>query len=293
MKKTYAFQKLLMLLSIFLLGGIIANAQGNEPDVKPHSEISFLLAPAGITNTQLPESAPDLLSRGANACGNNLQAANFYTFALDDPTNTTVIGPTDYLAFCGDFKNGVPNEMWIIDYYDDSLKTVDITTGLATFVVDFPCPLPDGLWTSLAIHKTTNDFYAIATDLTKSVLYGFDPLSGTILTQSDLDLLAVISSTFVASGALYVLDIASDSTYFVDVASGVVLPLGGAGFDANYAQGMGYDPDGDKVYLAAYGNLDGAQLRSLNTVTGMTTLLASVSGEIGAFFFALCSLQSL
>ncbi len=293
MKTQNKFQKILILLSLFLLGSIVANAQGDEPGIKPHSDFSLLLAPAGISNPQLPVSAPDLLSRGANAYGNNLQLANFYMFDIDDPLNTTVIGPADYLAYGGDFSSDDPDNMWIIDYLDDSLKTVDITTGLATYVADFPCPLSEsgGIWTSLAIHKITNDFFAMATDGTQSILYGFDPQTGAIKTEFDLGLLAGISSSFDASGALYVLDIASDSIYVVDVGSGGVLPLGGAGFNANYGQGMGYDAAGDEVYLAAYENLVGSQLRSLDRFTGMTTLLASLPGETGAFGFPVTSIS--
>ena len=53
----------MLFLPLFMLGNIVANAQGNNPGVMPQSKNSFLIAPAGLF-TQLPVSAPDLLSRG-------------------------------------------------------------------------------------------------------------------------------------------------------------------------------------------------------------------------------------
>ncbi|OQX78951.1 MAG: hypothetical protein B6D64_05560, partial [Bacteroidetes bacterium 4484_276] len=78
MKKNYTFQKSLMLLPLFLLGSIMANAQGNDPGVMPQSNNSILLAQAGLTNTQLPVPAPDNLTRDVDTYGNNLQFSNFH-----------------------------------------------------------------------------------------------------------------------------------------------------------------------------------------------------------------------
>ncbi len=224
-------------------------------------------------------------TRGSVAYGDNLWSSDFYSFDVDLPTEVTIIGPADYLALCGDFAPGDEENMWIIGYPENSLNRVDINTGEATFVIDFPVPLEDGIWTSLSIHKSTGQFYAIATDETQSILYGFDPATGTVQSELDLGLMAVISSSFDASGTLYIFDIETDFTYTVDVVAGVVTQLGAAGFDGNYAQGMGYDPAGDEVYLAAYEDLAGPQLRKLDRSTGEATYIADLPGETGAFGF--------
>jgi len=63
----------------------------------------------------------------------------------------------------------------------------------------------------------------------------------------------------------------------------IYLPVGAAGFDGNYAQGMGYDAVNDIVYLAAYSSF--AELRVLDVNTGATTALGALPGETGAFGF--------
>ncbi|MCD4664400.1 MAG: hypothetical protein K8R68_03950 [Bacteroidales bacterium] len=90
MKKKYRFQKKLMLLPLFLLGSIVANAQGDEPGIKSHSNISLLPVPAGLTYTQLPVSTPDYIFKGAVAYGNAIYPSVFhYSFDIDDPASWT------------------------------------------------------------------------------------------------------------------------------------------------------------------------------------------------------------
>nr|NQU91315.1 T9SS type A sorting domain-containing protein [Bacteroidota bacterium] len=286
MKNINTILSVTLFISFFLyLSPIFASGSDGEiikqkMTILPHNPGKVQMA-----QKAMPQFDPVTSFRGSSAYGVNLWTYQFFTFDVDFPTEITIIGDVEYIALCGDFAPGDPNNMWIIEYPDNTLKTVDIATGLATFVTDIPCPLPDGLWTSLSIHKSTGQFYAIATDETQSKLYGFDPATGAILSELALGLVAVISSSFDASGTLYIFDIDTDNTYAVDVTAGTVTELGPAGFDGNYAQGMGYDPAGDVVYLAAYEDLVGPQLRQLDRITGQTTLVAGLPGETAAFGF--------
>ena len=62
--------------------------------------------------------------------------------------------------------------------------------------------------------------------------------------------------------------------------------LGSIGFDASYAQGMGWDPASDAIYMAAYNvSTGGGELRLFDKVTGNTAILGSLPGEIDGFAF--------
>jgi len=277
---------ILLVLAVILLPGTVFST-GEEEEKSKKSLSVQPVDPGKAILKQRPVKPyfPNAGSRGSLAYGNDLWATSLFSFDIDVPTDFTTISPANYLALCGDFAPGDTQQMWIIDANDDSLKVVDITTGVESFIVDLPCPMDTGVWTSLSIHKSTGQFYAIATDEAQSFLYGFDPATGIIQELLNLELVAAISSSFDASGMLYVLDIETDFIYVVDVTAGTITELGAAGFDSNYAQGMGYDPVGDEVYLAAFEDFVGPQLRKLDRGSGEATFIANLPGETGAFGF--------
>jgi len=277
---------LIILTVLFLPAPAFSGGKDDEKKKKPFSVLPVDPDKA-ILKQYKPKTAhlPNGGFRGSTAYGNNLWANSLYSFDIDDPAGFTNIAGATYLATCGDFAPGDTQQMWIIDANDDSLKVVDIATGAATFVVDLPCPIEEGVWTSLSIHKTTGQFYAIATDESESILYSFDPADGITQEELNLGIAAAISSSFDASGMLYVLDIDSDNIYTVDVSANSISELGPSGFDANYAQGMGYDPAADEVYLAAFEDFVGPQLRKLDRATGAASFIDVLPGETGAFGF--------
>jgi len=287
MKNNIRILTIILILSAFIFPatGFSADKAGKKAkrtvSVRP---VSFDVAEL---NQKIPEfTIPNLNPRGSFAYGENLWTSKFYNFDVDTPTVITVIDTAEYFALCGDFAPGDTERMWIIDYPDNVLKTVNINTGEATYVANFQVPLgDDGVWTSLSVQKTTGQFYAIATNGIQSVLYGFNPETGAISSDFNLGLMAVISSSFDLSGNLFVFELETDSIFSLDIATGIVTGLGYAGFDGNYAQGMGYDPVGDEIYLAAYVDLVGPQLRKLDRLTGNTTLMAGLPGETAAFSF--------
>ena len=276
---------LLMLAAFLLTSPVFSIGQSDEKNDKLLSVHPVDPDKAILKQRTATTHLPSGMLSGSTAYANNLWADSLYSFDIDNPAGFTNIAGTTYLAFCGDFAPGDTERMWIIDYLDDSLKVVDIATGVATFVVDLPCPMADGVWSSLSIHKSTGQFYAIATDESQSLLYTFDPADGTLQQVMDMGLTTAISSSFDASGMLYVFNIETDKIYTVDVLLATITELGSAGFDGNYAQGMGYDPVADEVYLAAYEDLVGPQLRKLDRSTGAAILIANLPGETGAFGF--------
>lgn len=286
MKNRYKTFMAILLCALFIFP--MSTFAENEKPAKRDPSVSVRPIVAKHTKPTpyvLVPGTPGTGLRRSIAYGNDLWAKKLYSFDVDTPSQTTIIDTAEYVALCGDFAPGDPENMWIIDAQNNTLKMVNINSGQATFVADFPVPTEGAVWTSLSIQKSTRQFYAIVVDSVGSILYSFDPENGIKQPELDLGLEAVISSAFDATGTLYIFDIQSDSTFTVDIQNGLITALGGAGFDGNYAQGMAYDSQGDEIYLAAYEDFVGPQLRKLNRLTGSTTHIAALAGETGAFGF--------
>lgn len=84
---------------------------------------------------------------------------------------------------------------------------------------------------------------------------------------------------------LITVDLDDDNAYVMQAATGAPTLMGPIGFDANFGQGMGYDAEVDKVLLTAFNNtLGDSQLREMNTTTGLTVSLGTITpGVIDQF----------
>lgn len=285
MKSYKAVISAIFLLHSLIFSPLVFPAGGDGQAGK--AAVNILPAPPSAVkdNSQINFLPPYLSFSSSVAYAENLWGSRLYSIDVANPAAVTVIATVNYLAFCSDFVPGDTQFFWIINYVDNSLRKVDKSNGSSTIITSFPCPLADGIWTCLSIHKSTGDFFAIATDGIQSVLYEFDPTSGTILSEHNLGMAAAISSSFDFTGTLYVFDIDTDQIFAVEPYSGEVTAVGNAGFDGNYAQGMGFDPVNNEIYLAAYSTEGGAQLRLLDRETGNTTVISGLPGETGAFAF--------
>jgi len=105
-----------------------------------------------------------------------------------------------------------------------------------------------------------------------------DPVSATLIGNFGVAGSVMIALAINDDGVGYTYDIITDLAYSIDLATGVATELGSIGFDASFGQGAYYDQSTDTVLLAAFnaggGNL--SELRSLDTTTGATTLLAEI-----------------
>jgi hypothetical protein len=73
---------------------------------------------------------------------------------------------------------------------------------------------------------------------------------------------------------MYGHDIVSDILLSIDKSTGAGTVIGSLGFDANFGQGMGWDPATDQLYVAAFNNgTFQAELRIADRTTGNTTLV--------------------
>lgn len=147
----------------------------------------------------------------------------------------------------------------------------DVTTGLYTSLGTI-----SGDWVGMEYDRASGILYGIAgTDL-----YTIDPvgLSATLVGSLGLDIGALpVAIAIDGAGVGYMYDIVDDNLYSIDLATGAATVIGNIGFDANFGQGMAYDPTTDMVYMAAFNSTAFlAEWRSVDTATGTTTLIGNL-----------------
>ncbi|HOW24092.1 MAG TPA: carboxypeptidase regulatory-like domain-containing protein [Bacteroidales bacterium] len=207
----------------------------------------------------------------------------FFSFDTDDPATQNYINSMEYTPFGGTFDEIHTDFMYIIDYNDSMLKSVDIATGTATTIG------PAGLLsdpTGLTCDKTDGTLYASSTNGTESMLYKINPMTGASTVIGATGIPILIDITIDGEGQMYGYDISGDNAYKIDKRTGASELLGSIGFDANYAQGMCWDPGTDLIFLSAYSDESGnGELRVMDKITGNTEYLGDLNTEVDALAF--------
>ncbi len=247
-----------------------------------HSAVSTGLAPT-VNQTPIANTYKGL--RGSKAYGFDVNNKIFMSFDTDDPSNPTTIDNVAVQPFGATFDNTHTDFMYIIDYLDGKIKKIDITTGNVTTVGS--AGLPNGETpTGLSCDKTTGDLYASSSTGASSKIYTLNPETGVCTLIGINNIPALIDIAVDGTGQMYGYDIAGDNSYKIDKATGAATLLGSIGFDANYVQGMCWDPASDNIYLAAYNvSTSSGELRILDKETGNTAMICSLPAEIDGFAF--------
>ena len=224
-------------------------------------------------------------AKGSIAYGFDVNNGIFMSFDIDDPSNPTTIANVSITPFGGTFDASNTDFMYVIDYNDGAIKKVDVATGNVTTVG--AAGLQSGNTpTGLTCDKSTGILYAACTSGSESLLYTVDPSTGAATLIGPTGIPALIDIAIDGTGQMYGYDIVGDNAYKIDKTNGTATMLGSIGFDASYAQGMGWDPASDAIYMAAYNvSTGGGELRLFDKVTGNTAVLGSLPGEIDAFAF--------
>lgn len=237
-------------------------------------------APANINSSERsPVGANSLELPGKTAYGYEFMSANFIKFGLDTPQNIEPISYVPGNFYGGDF--GPNGAFYLIDNFSGMLMTIDTLSGALT-PIGAMLILPGHAWTGLSYDVTTNTLYASSTDIFVSALYTVDSqTAATTLVGTTTAAPGIIDIACDNFGTIYAHDIVTDAIYILDKNSAAATLVGATGFDANYAQGMDFDPFTGDLYLAAYNNSSfTAELRHVDLITGFATFI----GFIGSGF---------
>lgn len=272
------------LLVIFIFSELFALAQNPAGIVEKSLRFSLEFAPKQNINTNSYATNPKIMS-GSMGYGNNVWTNQLYRFEYAETLSTTVIAHYWGQSASGDFYPNDFEHFYLLDINDNYLRKINVSDALTIDSVFLAMPIPGGIWTVFSIHKTSGEYYAVATDATQSVIYQIDAATGLVSPVFSTGLSAVISGTFDDGDMLWLFEIENDNIYKFNISTLDFQLVGSAGFDGDSPQGMGYDSLEDHIYLAAFEKNVGPQLRLLNTTTGASAFLTNLPGETTAFGF--------
>jgi subtilisin family serine protease len=228
-----------------------------------------------------PAAAPALLAALTNipAASFDLFELEYGTFDLGTPSDWDVLNATATEVWAADYVRGVDDRIFGYRFSDDVFGSLDPTTGDFTVIGDgwdhtgFPLDLSGDL--------TTGDLYAYSS---ADSLYRVDRFTGeTELVTAVADPGGINAVAFDDMGVLYGHDVVNDQIVTISLEDGSVEVVGPTGFDANFIQGMDFDPTSGRLYLSAY-NVgvpfgERAELRVASRETGNTTLVGKINGD--------------
>lgn len=202
----------------------------------------------------------------------------FGTFDADDPStfNHIANSPIQDPNFEG---AGAINEDGTMAYVIDNnnnLYQLAILTGIYTLLgVLVP---PAGMsFTGLEFDPTDGTLFGLATDAIQTVLMIIDVVAVIATLIGITGMVLGIALAASPLGDLFAIDIDNDSLYSINKITAAALLIGFIGFDANFAQGMALSFITGVILLAAFNNtIFDSELRSVNIVTGLTTLIGII-----------------
>jgi hypothetical protein len=233
-------------------------------------------APANFVTNPSPSSGG--FAKGSTAWAYDFDALEFVNFDTDVPGTFNLIAASPgWDSWAADYDNVNTTFYYIINYATGALQTIDVVTGAIITTIGTPSFAGDFV-TGMACDKTTGVMYVIAVEpnnLDYSSLWTLDLSTAvaTLVGQTTPGE-AIIDIAVDGNGDMYGFGIVNDEGLSIDKTTAAATVLGTLGYDANYGQGMAYDPEEDIIYLCAYNNDgSGGQLRIFDPVTGSSTLV--------------------
>jgi hypothetical protein len=214
-----------------------------------------------------------------------IESANawFASFDSDFPETLTNLGPQMSTGFsnAGDFWGADQSIVHELDNANN-FGYYDIATGAYTPNGTIAPPPECGgeTWAGIATDPTTGIMYAITTDVATSQLCMIDPATLTATWIGDTGQAGLIALAVDGNGVIYSYCLVSDNFVSLDPGTGASTVIGPLGFNANYGQGMTWNPIDGQVYGAVF-NSDTFQpeLRVFDVATGSSTMIGGAIGS--------------
>jgi len=212
---------------------------------------------------------------GTEARSGDDRLVSFCTGTPGIITNIGVYTSSDELIWASDFMPDDLNTLYAINDQNKFL-VIDVTNVNIT-VLGMSVPSPGLSWTGMAIDPD-GTIYANATDINRSELYSINPVDGTATLIGEIDNSpGSIAIAINANGKMYGHDILNDSLISINKQTGVGTIIGPLGFNANFGQGMDFDYESGILYLAAFNQNTGPELRIADLTTGNTTNVGALA----------------
>ncbi len=213
------------------------------------------------------------------AYGGEAANAMFSSFDITTADDLTSIGPLGSTSFeNAGALNMAGDTAWVLGS-DGDFWSVDTATGVYTAQGTI-LPSTGGTWAGMEMDLTTGTLYGLSGNFTvDNQVHVIDPVAMTATALPNPVGMpgGGIALAIDGAGDMWGYDLIDDNFYSIDKTTGVGTIVGNIGFDANFGQGMGYDPNTDTIYMTAFNN--GAfqpEFRSVDTATGLSTFIAVI-----------------
>ena len=191
--------------------------------------------------------------------------------------NFTVVGPNTRPLFAMSF-NPTADTLYAVDNTTRQLGTINQSTGAFTSIATLtPDPGAAFAITGLTFDPVAGDAYLSATDGFTSMLFRINTTSAALTTVGPITGFPFIVDIAVDRlGQMFGHDVSADVLIRIDKATGTATLVGSTGMNANFGQGMMYDPSDDTLYGCAFviTPMQQGQLVRFNKTTGLATVAA-------------------
>jgi len=256
---------------------------GSPPNIGP--------APHTTTDRSSIEPAA-VLSASSGSAGFGIDVNVQYLRYIHD---TTLPGEWDTVSavsgtyWAGDFVGNDYSKLYVIDEASEHLHTLDVHTGVTATVGQCPTFI-DYTWTGVTSTPDGTLYgVSVSADSSRSYLHRISTSGGSVTVIGRIyNAPAVIDIAIDADGEMYGVDIENDNLIRINTSTGSGTVVGSIGFDANFVQGMDFDPATGVLYYAAYNDdWDQGELRTVNTATGATTYIGAFKEDHEAAVWAM------
>ena len=209
--------------------------------------------------------------------------ANFSSWEVDIPETMTSINPIGTTSFENSGAINLAGDTAYVLGSDGDFWEVDLGTGVYTSMGTVT-PSTGGTWAGMELDRTSGTFYALSGNFTiDNHVHVFDPIAGTATALPNPTGMpgGGIALAIDGNGDMFAYDLVDDNFYSIDKTTGVANLVGPLDFDANFGQGMTYDPNSDQVYMSAFNNATfQAEWRIVDTSNGTTTLVGVLGASV-------------
>jgi len=193
---------------------------------------------------------------------------NFISMLIPAGDPFTIIGSMVSPGFLASGTFGPTGILYFTDSSTNELFTVDVASGVLTFVGSTDTVILRGITYDWATDTfwgcSGSDLYTVDVSTGNTTLVGAFGIAGFMIDLAvDCD------------GNMYGYNVQNPSNFYsINTATGAATLIGNLGYDALFGQGMSYDYATGVLYLSAFNNTSfTGQLRTVDVATGMTTLV--------------------
>ena len=234
-----------------------------------------MLNPVGLGAVTPDIGLHDMILNGKELRLGAIPSSTWYAFDSDPgddcivfdpeaPADFFVLGPNTAPDFIsgGTWADGT----WYVSHFDlenSNIYTVDPSDGTMTLVGSSGVSI-----VSLAYDEVNHILYGAS----GATLYRVDTSTGAATFIGNFGGSILMVDIAYGDGALYGHCILTDSMYTIDVNTALPTLIGTIGYDTNFAQGMEYDKDNDRLFLAICLDSDETAVAEVDVATGRAFL---------------------